>query len=594
MPARIPETIRDDAFQSWLAGDSFRTISVKHRIGEGSVDNIISEKKHLHSSEQLTLYRDFGIAMSKSHLTIQQCASGHRIAMILRNMGEEEQSFEEFIAKLGELHRSGLGPESLAKHIDDLHYFLQRNQNMSIAASIPEICNSISLKQAEEKRLENEISLLESKKHGVEKELSEIQLQISNAEAELGLTTEYKEKLQVSGLKKDDLPDCIELGRMVRGYGYSVREISERFSTMKELEDSLVALGNKLTHDAFRYDQLVRENSRLEEINSKNSLRLGQLVSLEEMGFGIAEFKQLRNILTEIAEARNMSTEENAVVKRFIDSLRDHFYDYLDLRKTVQELESKIQELNIQRDHQLVALNLTPDVKEEVDSLVRIGIKKDDIERILEMIRQNQLPCSRSPELKNGDRMPISQPTLATNHTIKRERIKHWPHPPVPKRIGLKIRSRKRSRSGEQNPEIQIYRQGVPSCPEILESSERDKNAVRNPLSEQREKTYFSRNSMQQTNLNPKVKLAEVDVCSFLDNAVRKPEVWKCSQLNEKRNADTQEEVTSLQQPVPPAGKEQTGTERTDRQKEISPWVDDAGAIDFGELIRNIYVKYLT
>lgn len=54
---------------------------------------------------------------------------------------------------------------------------------------------------------------------GGEKELSEIRLQISNAEAELGLTTENKEELKHSEMNKDDLADCINLGRIVKGYG---------------------------------------------------------------------------------------------------------------------------------------------------------------------------------------------------------------------------------------------------------------------------------------------------------------------------------------------------------------------------------------
>jgi len=209
---------------------------------------------------------------------------------------------------------------------------------------------------------------------------------------------ELKEKIKANGLKNDEIPHCIDLGLIVKGCGYSVHEINERFSTMKQLEDSLVALGNKMNQDGFRRDQLVLENSRLEETNSKHSLRLSQLVALDEMGFGFAELKQLRNITREIAEARNLPTEENAVIRWFIDNLRDHLYDYLDLGKTVQEFKSKIQELHTQRDLQLVALNLTPNAKKVVDSLVRIGIEKDNIEKIVKMVKQNRLSNSR-PEV---------------------------------------------------------------------------------------------------------------------------------------------------------------------------------------------------
>lgn len=585
MPARIPQTIRDNVFQSWLAGASFRAIAIKQRISEGSVDNIVCEKKKEHGSDQINIYRELGVAMSKSGLSVQECADGHRVAMFLRNLGVDEEKFEGFIARLGKLYtNAGLGPEILANQIDDLHYFLEKNQNLSGAASVLQICNDINSKQAQNSRLQDEITVLESKKRGVEKDLSEIELQMSSAEAELGLTKEYKEKLKLSGLKKDDLADCIDLGRMVKGFGYSVHEITERFSSFAELEDSLASLHNRITHEGIRHDQLTRANAELEESNSKYSQRLRELVLLDKMGFGLLQFKQLRHLVEEIAEALGVPIDENAAVRWFFQNLVEHYHDYLDLGKTVQELESKIHELHTQRAHQLVALNLTLDVKEEVDSLVRMGVKKDDIKTIAKLIRQERLSKSRPPEPEKGDRIHTSQPTWAANRTNRREQTKHRLHPPFPKRIGLNTRSRKRS--GEQNmgcsnnPDTQSYRQVVPSCPEILENSS---------------KPNSSTNSIQQTrvNLDPEVKLAEVDACSFLDDTVTRAEVGKSSQLDEKRSAYRQGEVTSTRL-TEPAAKEQTITERTDLQKEKSPSPDHGEAIDWGELLKKPFVSYLT
>jgi hypothetical protein len=302
------------------------------------------------------------------------------------------------------------------------------------------------------------------------------------------------------------------------------------------------------------------------------------------MGFGLSEFKRLRYLIEEIAEALGVPMEENAAVGWFFQSLLEHYYDYIDLGKTVQELKSKIQGLQMLRDHQLVALDLTPDVKKEVDSLVKIGVKKGDIERFVNLIRQEWLSNSRPLETENGDRIHTSQPTLAANHTNRREQTKHWLHPPFPKRIGLITRSRRRS--GEQNTgcsdnsETQSYRRVVPSCPEILESSGRPDSST---------------NSTQQTgvSLDPEIKLAEVDTCSFLDDTVTRAEVGKCSQLDEKRSAYRQEEVTSTRL-TEPAAKEQTITERKDLQKEKNPSLDHGEAIDWGELLKKPFVSYLT
>jgi hypothetical protein len=218
VPAKIPDVIRDDVLQSWLGGASFRAVAIKQGISEASVSNIISEKKKQHGSDQMNFYRELGVAMSKSGVTVQQCAEGYRVAMLLRNLGVDDETFEGFIARLGKLYvNAGLGPEILAKQIDELHYFLEKNQNLSGAVSVLQICNDINSRQAEKKRLQDDITFLKSKKYDSEKELSEVQSLKLNLEAELGLTMELKEKIKVSGLKNDEIPYCIDLGLIVLG-----------------------------------------------------------------------------------------------------------------------------------------------------------------------------------------------------------------------------------------------------------------------------------------------------------------------------------------------------------------------------------------
>lgn len=409
MPARVAEIIREGVIQSWLGGSSFREIAIKHDISEGSVCNIIAEKKNQHGSDQLDFYRDLGVAMYKSGLTVHQGADGHRTAMILRNLGVDEAAFEGFISRLWKHYvNAGLGPENLTKQIDELHYFLERNQNLNGSASIPQICEKLNVKQAQEKRLQNEITDLESKKYDSQKELTEIRSQKLYVEAELGLTTEIKEKLEANRLQIDDIPRCIDLVARVKECGYSLDEITERFSTMVGLEDSLVNLRIQETEEGTRNDRLVQENTKLNEVNSRYSQRLRDLVFLEEMGFGLPEFKQLHCILHEITEACGLPTKENAAVKWFFEHLQDRYYDYLDLEKAVQERRSEIANLKTQRDHQLLALNVTPDVGKVVDSLLRTRIKRGDIEAILKLIEQNRLSHAETLPVNNNSSSSLS------------------------------------------------------------------------------------------------------------------------------------------------------------------------------------------
>jgi hypothetical protein len=40
MPAIIPKEIKDNVAQDWFAGISRRQNAIKHKVGEGSVDNL--------------------------------------------------------------------------------------------------------------------------------------------------------------------------------------------------------------------------------------------------------------------------------------------------------------------------------------------------------------------------------------------------------------------------------------------------------------------------------------------------------------------------------------------------------------------------
>jgi hypothetical protein len=387
MPARIPDSVREGVIQSWLDGLSFDSISIRHAISEGSVCNIVAEKKHQYGSDELDFYRDLGIAMNRSGLTVQQCADGHRISMMMRRLGIDEVAFERFIEKLSKHYLdAGLGPENLAKQIDELFYFLEQNHSLSGTASIPQICDKISRKQAEEKRLQNKITDLESEKCNLERELNVIRSRTLSAESDLGLTTELKEKLKVNRLESNDLPYCIDLAAVVKTSGYSLQEMAARFSTMAELENLVVNLRVKMTDEGKMHDQLTQENTVLKETNFKHSQKLREIALLDEMGFGLSEFKQLHGLLNEIAEAHGLATEQKAAMRLYFENFQRNYYDYLDLGKSVRERRSELANLKEQRDLQLLALKLTPDVKKVMDSLISIGIKKDDFNEILKFI----------------------------------------------------------------------------------------------------------------------------------------------------------------------------------------------------------------
>jgi hypothetical protein len=386
MPAKIPQTIEDGIFQSWLSGVFRRQNAVMHGVSEATVSNV-AERRRRHNSETLDHLRGLSLSMSRSSLSFWECAIAHRIAMILRNMGADEEQFEGFIQRFWELYtKTGLAPEQLINEIEELHYFRETNQIMNRGpVSIPVICEDIKKKLVERKGLEMDCTLLRESK-------SDLLHQNATLEAELEFDKGLKEKLKAKGIQGKEILEVADLAAFVKESGYSIREVMQRFARFVDLDNACATINGKVLRAGIKHDQLLRYNEYLEEVISKNSQRLRELELLEKKGFGLAEFKMLHNLINEIAAIRGMPTEDNTAVKILFDDLRDHFYDYLNLAKKLQQIKLKIRNLCENRDMIITALNLSQEIYKFSELLARKGIKKQDLERILNSIVQNRVP----------------------------------------------------------------------------------------------------------------------------------------------------------------------------------------------------------
>ena len=126
--------------------------------------------------------------------------------------------------------------------------------------------------------------------------------------------------------------------------GYDIFEIIERFSKFEKIEDACVSVERKKVNAEIRHDQLLMENQDLEVQISQNSLKLRELISLRALGFGLAEFRLLRDIITEVGEEKGVIGNE--AVKIFFEDLQNYYYEYSRLRKSVSELRAEKAQLN--------------------------------------------------------------------------------------------------------------------------------------------------------------------------------------------------------------------------------------------------------
>ena len=172
----------------------------------------------------------------------------------------------------------------------------------------------------------------------------ELHTQKETVEAELNWDSELKEKLDNNGFKKKDVPKFVDAALLMKERGYDIFEIMERFSKFEEIEDACVSVEHKKVNAEIRHDQLLMENQDLEVQISQNSLKLRELISLRALGFGLAEFRLLRDTITEVGEEKGVIGNE--AVKIFFEDLQNYYYEYIRLRKSVSELRAEKAQLN--------------------------------------------------------------------------------------------------------------------------------------------------------------------------------------------------------------------------------------------------------
>jgi hypothetical protein len=404
MPAKIPATIIDEIFQSWLCGVFRHPNAIKHGVSDATVSNVVAERRRRHGPELMDHLRALSLSMSRSGLSFWECAVGPRIAMILRNMGAVEEQFEGFIQMFWELYtKAGLAPAQLINEIEELYYFRQTNQIMNRGpVSIPKICEDIKMKQAESKGLDMKCTL-------IRESISDLLHQKGAIEADLEFDKELKEKLQAKGLQSKAILEVADLAAFVKESGYSIEEVRQRFAHFVELDNACALINDKVQRAGIKHDQLLRDNESLEEVKSKSSQRLRELELLEIKGFGLPEFKMLHNLINEIAEQRGMPTDHNAAVRMFFDDLRINFYNYLNLAKELDQLKLEIRTVKENRNVVINAMNLCQESVKVSELLAHKGFKKEDLERIGSFIVQNFTP---------------STPTTTTAATITSSAIK--------------------------------------------------------------------------------------------------------------------------------------------------------------------------
>ena len=126
--------------------------------------------------------------------------------------------------------------------------------------------------------------------------------------------------------------------------------------------------------------QIEAANKAQEDLLQRRRLKNAELDSLKKMGLGLREFKILHSLIVELATENGKSTENGDAVKNFISDVENHHYDYIRLRKAVEDLKNR-QELFIALTSKQSRLS------KAIDALLRKkGTTDEDVSNIIDIM----------------------------------------------------------------------------------------------------------------------------------------------------------------------------------------------------------------
>lgn len=363
--------MRTSIIQLHLQGMTRNDIVSTTGVSAGAVTNIIADWKArmgLPTAEDL---REFAVTLKRLGISALQCAAGLRIVQIMQNLGVEEENFESFIS---EIYRHsidiGLTPEKIAINV---------KQIVDLADPIPisELPQYIIEKTAEKRKLEQDVVRLKDEESEAKSKLQDALNEKTTSLAELQSFHDVKIELNKFGIPPDDVPRFV---RAIQGTGKLGYDVSRVVTLVTNIEASS-AMQAQLEKDIDSYTRklqgLIEECSRLENFKAVHIQTLSKYTDLENMGFGLPEFRLLHDIVSDVAAANNISHKH--AIQKFIDDIGENYDVKLGYDRKIESLRSEF-EKKIAQSRQLTnALHIKKVVQDqEIIDLALMQNKSND------------------------------------------------------------------------------------------------------------------------------------------------------------------------------------------------------------------------
>lgn len=156
--------------------------------------------------------------------------------------------------------------------------------------------------------------------------------------------------------------------------GTNVTDIAKQFRDYNELIKENIGMSHK-------NKELGKMANELDENVSRQTLKLSELEKLKTMSFTLGEFKQLHNVLVEIAEENEISTE--SAISTFFEDLESDYNEFLGFKAKLLKLKEIYDDLNERYNTVSYRLLALPGIGSAIASLFQKGLNAVEIARII-------------------------------------------------------------------------------------------------------------------------------------------------------------------------------------------------------------------
>jgi hypothetical protein len=354
MPIRLSENIKSTVIQQWLAGHQRDKIALHCGISAGAVTNLIQEWSTSLGDDIADQLRDLSVILRKVGINPVQCATGLRLATIMRRLGIQDDQFESFILDVYNrcYNELGLRAERIGFHITNLSKLSDTISPLQIPDYILQKTEEKNRIEEQIKELENKIEQLQNKKYEFERLTASALENHRITNGNLKWYTDIKEQLEKKyGIPASDISKFAKAVDRLSENNYNVGQVIEEFSNLESARRDYSNYKASITDLQIKHDYLYEECSMLQQ-------KISLCSELDHMGFGLKELKLLRNAILEIAAANNIP--ENDAVKLFFKDFEENYDDKLEFESKKQRLQEEINKLNQRKLKLFQEMNMIP------------------------------------------------------------------------------------------------------------------------------------------------------------------------------------------------------------------------------------------